>query len=211
MKSKKNQVFYAIVVIILAILFAVYLFTISPLLSFFWFSGLFVGFILQKSRFCFVAALRDPYLIGGVDLTKAVLIALAITTIGFTIIKYWLVINNEPLIGLNYITPISLATVIGGFLFGIGMVLAGGCSSGTLMRVGEGFQLQLIVLIFFIIGSTLGAHDFGWWKNTLMSCNKTIFLPDFFGWLGALALQLSIIALLYIFISKWGDKNTGKY
>jgi uncharacterized membrane protein YedE/YeeE len=41
------------------------------------------------------------------------------------------------------------ATVVGGFIFGVGMALAGGCSSGTWYRVGEGMVGSFIALLGF--------------------------------------------------------------
>jgi hypothetical protein len=88
-------------------------------------------------------------------------------------------------------------------MFGIGMVIAGGCASGTLMRVGEGFTMQMLALLFFIIGSLWGAHDFGWWKLHVISNGRPVFLPDVFGWGGAIAVQLLIIVFLFIAADKW--------
>jgi len=149
--------------------------------------------------------MRDPYLTGSTSLTKAVLIAFAITTIGFTAIKYYAYINSLPIPGQSYITPISLATVIGSLMFGIGMVIAGGCATGTLMRVGEGFLLQLIVLFAFIVGSLWGTHNYTWWEYNFIIKGKAIFLPDVFGWFGAITIQLLFIGLLYILVNKWQD------
>jgi uncharacterized membrane protein YedE/YeeE len=152
--------------------------------------------------------MSDPYLTGSTSLTRAVLIAFAITTIGFTAIKYGYFKNGLPIPGMGYVVPISFATVIGAFLFGIGMVIAGGCASGTLMRVGEGFWMQLLSLVFFIIGSLLGAYHFGWWKLNVISKGKAIFLPDVFGWFGAVIIQLLIILFLYIAAVKFEKAKT---
>jgi uncharacterized membrane protein YedE/YeeE len=95
-------------------------------------------------------------------------------------------------------------------MFGIGMVIAGGCASGTLMRVGEGFMMQIVSLVFFIIGSLWGAHDFGWWKMHFISKGKAVFLPDLFGWFGAVAVQLLIIALLYVAATLYEQKRVGE-
>src|SRR5690606_18257501 len=132
---------------------------------------------------------------------------LALTSIGFTAIKYGAFINGQEIPGQIAIKPISPATVIGGILFGIGMVLAGGCASGLLMRTGEGFLTQMVALIFFIIGSLWGAHDFSWWHDKFISKGKSIFLPDVFGWLGGIIIQLIFIALLYILADKWEEKG----
>jgi len=207
----KSQIPIGISILVLIIAFGIFLTSITSELSFYWITGIAFGFILQKSRFCFVAAIRDPYLIGGTSLTKAVLIAFALTTIGFTAIKYGAYINGEVIPGQASVVPISMSTVIGGVLFGIGMVISGGCASGTLMRTGEGYQMQIVTLIFFIIGSLWGSHDFGWWQKNFSLSAKKIFLPDIFGWFGALILQLLFIALLYIIADKWESKRNQDY
>lgn len=202
--EKKSQIPVGIVLFIVIISICILLCNNSAALSFYWATGIAFGFTLQKSRFCFTASIRDPYLTGSTAMTKAVLIALAITTIGFFGIKYGAYINGQRIPGQEYIAPISLGTIIGGFIFGIGMVIAGGCASGVLMRTGEGFQIQIVTLIFFIIGTFWGAHDMNWWsKNFVFS--KGIFLPDMLGWAGALTIQLFGIAFLYVFADKWEE------
>lgn len=206
-KPKKSQLPIGIAILVVMVAFGIYLLTISDKLGFFWITGTCFGFILQKARFCFTASMRDPSLTGMTTVTRAVLIAFAITTIGFTAIKYGAFISGQPIPGQSYIAPISLATIVGAFLFGIGMVIAGGCASGTLMRVGEGFTMQILSLFFFIVGSLWGAHDFGWWKLNFISDGPKIFMPDVFGWFGAVAIQLLLIAVLYVLADKWENRK----
>lgn len=206
-KPKKSQIPFGIGLFIVLVGFGIFLSTISGKLSLFWLTGISFGFILQKSRFCFTASLRDPYLTGGTTLTRAVLIAFAITSIGFTAIKYGDFIKGLPISGQSYVVPISIATAVGAFIFGIGAVIAGGCASGTLMRVGEGFTMQILALFFFVVGSLWGAHDFGWWKLNFILKGKAVFLPDVFGWFGAIVLQLLVIAALYILAEKWENRK----
>lgn len=208
-KKKKNQIPIGIVVLLGIAAVTVWLAGKSPNLALFWVFGCSFGYILQRSRFCFTAALRDPCITGSTSLTKAVLIAFAITTIGFTAIKYGSFVNTGFIPGQGYIAPVSLATVLGGVMFGIGMVIAGGCASGTLMRVGEGFTMQMLSLLFFIIGSLWGAHDMGWWALNFNAVAPRVFLPDVFGWLGAVVLQLAIIGLLYIAADKFEKRKMG--
>ena len=206
-KPKKNQIPYAIAVFAVIAAIGVILSFVSAQLGIFWFTGSMFGFILQRSRFCFTASLRDPALTGSTSLTRAVLIAFAITSLGFWAIKYGAHLNGAPIPGQGYIVPVSFATVIGSFMFGIGMVIAGGCASGTLMRVGEGFLMQVLSLFFFIVGSLWGAHDFGWWKLHVISEGKAVFLPDVFGWGGAIVLQLLLIAVLFVLADKWENRK----
>ena len=203
-KKKKNQIPLGILSLLGIVAIGLILtFTVGERVAFFWAIGSVFGFILQRSRFCFTASMRDPYLTGSTTLTKAVLAAFAITTIGFAAIKYGAFAKGLPIPGQSYVVPFGVHTIVGAFMFGIGMVIAGGCASGTLMRVGEGFGMQILSLFFFVVGSLLGAATFGWWKLTFIVRSPTVFLPDVFGWIGAVVIQLLIIALLWIAADKW--------
>ncbi len=207
-KKKKNQIPVGILAFLLIAAVGVLLAkTVGNNVALFWLLGSTFGFILQRSRFCFTASMRDPYLTGSTSLTKAVLTAFALTTIGFAAIKYGAFVKGLPIPGQSYVVPISLATAVGAFMFGIGMVIAGGCASGTLMRVGEGFGMQVLSLFFFIVGSLLGAAHFGWWKLNFIVRGPSVFLPDVFGWVGAVVIQLIIIALLWIAADKWAKRK----
>ena len=41
-----------------------------------------------------------------------------------------------------------IGTILGSFIFGIGIVLAGGCATGTWYRAGEGLIGSWVALIF---------------------------------------------------------------
>lgn len=202
-KLKKFQIPIGISAIVGVVIFGIFLSNISVELVLFWITGICFGFILQRSRFCFTAAVRDPALIRITSLTRAVLIASAITTIGFTAIKYGAYTKGLNIPGQDYVVPISFATAAGAFIFGIGMVIASGCAVTTLTRVGEGFTIQMITLVFFIIGSLWGVHDFEWWDINFISKGKALFLPDVFGWFGAVVLQLIVIGCLFMAAYKW--------
>jgi len=206
-KKKKSQIPIALILLAIIIGIGIWLSTRDEKLVLYWLTGLAFGFILQRSRFCFTASMRDPYLTGSTSVTKAVLIAFAITTIAFTAIKYGYSVKGLPIPGGSYIAPISIGTGIGAFMFGIGMVIAGGCASGTLMRIGEGFWMQLISLVFFIVGSLLGAYNYGWWERNFFVSAPRIFLPDYLGWIGGVLANLLIIAIIYVIAHKWGNRK----
>lgn len=206
-KKKKSQLPFAFAAFVAIVGVGVWLSFVGDMLPFYWLTGVAFGFILQRSRFCFTASMRDPYLTGSASVTKAVLIAFAVTSIAFTAIKYGYQANGLPIPGQSYVAPISVATGVGAFLFGIGMVIAGGCASGTLMRVGEGFLMQIISFAFFIVGSLLGAYNYGWWERNFIVSAPRIFLPDYFGWIGGLLCNLAIIALIYYLAHKWENRR----
>lgn len=206
-KKPKKMIPYGIGVFVIVIIIGILLAQKSAMLAFYWITGIGFGFILQKARFCFTAALRDPNLTGSTSLTRAVLTAFAVTSIGFLAIQYGAHLKGLPIPGMSYVVPTSPATAIGAFMFGIGMVIAGGCASGTLMRVGEGFTMQALSLFFFVVGSLWGAHDFGWWKYHFMLKGKSVYFPDVFGWIGALVVQMLIIGVLYVIADKWENRK----
>lgn len=110
--------------------------------------GTAVGLLVQRSRFCNTAALRDAILFNTFRNTKALLVAMMILTIGFT--TFITFGEGNPMhfdVGLNQ--------VVGLFLFGVGMVLAGACTVSTWVKTGEGNVGALWALLFTFIGMFL--------------------------------------------------------
>lgn len=205
-RARRSQLPYAMFAILAVVVVGVLLAQISPQLSTMWIFGLAFGFVLQRSRFCFTASLRDPVLTGSTSLTKAVIIAFAVASVGFAAIQYNAFLAGAKTIP-GHISPAGGHTAIGATLFGIGMVIAGGCASGTLMRMGEGFVMQWIAIIGFIIGSLWGIHDYGWWKATFMDKSPTVFLPQVLGWPLAFFGQLVLLGALYLLAEWYGQRS----
>jgi uncharacterized protein len=168
--------------------------------------GISLGFVLQKSRFCLVAAIRDPLLMGMTQMTRAFLLLLGISILGFAIV-YWGALQYGIPIKLN-VFPLGMNTVVGGLLFGIGMVLAGGCTTGILVRVGEGFAMQMVAFFSLIIGSVLGERSLVHWRNTFGESPGT-FLPDIMGWIPTLILEIATLSVLWILARWWQKKQLG--
>lgn len=165
-----------------------------------------LGFTLQKSRFCCASAFRDPLLVGTTKLTQALILLLAISVVGFAVVANVAEVLKIPL-SLN-LAPLGFNTIIGGILFGIGMVLAGGCASGILMRIGEGFAMQMIALVGLLIGTLLGSYSLPYW-HMIFAESPGIFLPDIFGWLPAVAIQILILLGLWQVTRWWQKKQNG--
>jgi len=170
--------------------------------------GTLFGFTLQRSRFCFVSCFRDPILFGNTRIANALLLSLAIMTVSFPVIQKIKFDATGVLVGAVY--PTGIHTVVGALLFGFGMVIAGACASGTLMRIGEGYLLQILVLGGFVIGALLGAGTFEWWDNHFISQSPVIFLPELFGWVGAVLFQLTFLLFVYLVIKYYSKKRSLK-
>jgi len=166
--------------------------------------GLAIGFTLQKSRFCFVAAMRDPLLLGLTELTQAVILLIGLSTVGFAAIILYS--SHFGIVLDLYVMPFGIHTVVGGVIFGVGMVLAGGCTSGILMRMGEGFVMQWIAFGSLFIGAFVGGRTVYLWRNVFGE-HEGIFLPDIIGWIPALALELIVLIVLWFFARWWQQKK----
>lgn len=84
--------------------------------------GFAFGFIISRGQICFTACFRDLFLFGRENAIKGALIGMIIASlIAFAFILHG---HNSKLIEL------SPAVAIGAFLFGFGIVFAGGCECG---------------------------------------------------------------------------------
>ncbi|MFZ5903627.1 MAG: YeeE/YedE family protein [Chloroflexota bacterium] len=116
--------------------------------------GILFGFALQRGRFCMNSAIRDTILLKDTTLLKSVGAAILVGMVGFALMAMGGLIKISP-------TPFFWgANLVGGFIFGIGMVLAGGCASGITYRVGEGMVSALSALIGLSAAATWTAMGF---------------------------------------------------
>jgi uncharacterized membrane protein YedE/YeeE len=117
-------------------------------------AGFAIGFIMHRARLCFARAFREPFVTAEGEMTKAVILALAIGLPLAALLFQKKVI--DPYIAIP--ATFWLGSLIGGFIFGIGMIFSGGCASGSLWRMGEGhFKLWVSMFFFAWMGSTASA------------------------------------------------------
>lgn len=116
--------------------------------------GFLIGFIMHRARLCFARAFREPFMTAEGDMTKAVILALAIGIPLAAILFHKKVMDPYAAIPATF----WLGSLLGGLIFGIGMIFAGGCASGSLWRMGEGhFKLWVTMLFFAWSGSVASA------------------------------------------------------
>jgi hypothetical protein len=118
-----------------------------------------IGYAMHRGRWCMIQGFREPHMTGDCTLAKSVALSIFILAIGGAVVKYAVpyTFDGEAVLApVNYVRgTFGWGGVLGGFLFGIGGMLAGGCGSGTLWRVGEG-QIKLWVVVpFFGISNAL--------------------------------------------------------
>ena len=178
--------------------------TTMPRLALFWVFGLALGFILQRSRFCFVSAISNCFLFRDTRLLEGILGGLFIATLGFAFIMYRMVpdptTGNIPLTAI--VSPFGWHLILGGALFGSGMMLSGGCVVGNLYRIGEGGISAVVALLGIILGMGALQFTWPWWWRNYIGKLPTIWLPAKIGWAGAVALTILIITILFIIVRR---------
>ncbi len=144
-------------------------------------SGLLIGaafgYALQRGRFCVNSAFREV-LFQDYTMLRAYLLAVAVAMIGANIIEDMGWIQHAGETVLLYRQGFApFANIIGGFIFGMGIVLAGGCGSGILYRVGEGNLAYVLAVCGFFFGIVL--TRFGFMKPVFDSLtNYQVFVGD---------------------------------
>jgi len=129
------------------------------LLIYAWF-GVIYGVLLQYGRFCMASAVRDLFAVGVPRMAVGVLIAVMLYAVISAFVQQ---------AGFNtfHAHPLGWHVVIGGLIFGLGMVFAGGCASSSLYKTGEG-NLGSVLVLFSISFSQAWLVGAGGWLNNLV-------------------------------------------
>jgi len=159
------------------------------------------GILIERGQICFTSAFRDLWISGRATMTKAITLGMAISAVSTLIVIL--------VYGIDPITKVAApSTLVGGILFGLGIVLAGGCETGMMYRLMEGQVVFLPVFIGNIVGATALAYA---WDhlgvfNLLVSSGKPINLIAAIGPTGAIILTLALLGISYAVAVYW-QKN----
>jgi uncharacterized membrane protein YedE/YeeE len=111
--------------------------------------GFLFGFFLKKGELCGASAISEVILMKDKSKAFGIWVAIIVSMAGFAVLDFLglVKLNPKPFIYLNYI--------VGGILFGIGIVLAGGCVSGCLFKTGAGNINSMAGLVGIPLGIAL--------------------------------------------------------
>lgn len=109
------------------------------LLVYAWF-GLVYGVLLQYGRFCMASAVRDLFAVRVPRMAVGVLLAVMLYSVTAAIVHAAGVDSFAP-------HPLGWHVLIGGLVFGFGMIFTGGCASSSLYKSGEGNVASMLVLV----------------------------------------------------------------
>ncbi len=165
------------------------------------FFGFLIGLVMHRSRFCFARAFRCPFMTGEAEMVKVVAMSLMIYGMGAAAIKYaWV---KEPMLGVVH--PFLFGSLGGGLIFGIGMILAGGCASSSLWRVAEGHLKLVLALVGFSLANAL-THKFLMAFELKDKLGKGIFMPEIFSWQVAIPLFI-IFFISWVYLAIWNEES----
>jgi uncharacterized membrane protein YedE/YeeE len=163
-------------------------------------AGALFGILIERGQICFTSAFRDMWISGRAVMSKAIAFGMIIS-----VVITFIYIQNGAVQLIKVAAP---STVIGGLLFGFGIVLAGGCETGMMYRAMEGQVLFWVVGAGNIVGATLLAY--GWDHlgifNTLAEGWPQINLIEVWGPTEALIGTLVMLALWFL-LSSWWEKH----
>ena len=161
--------------------------------------GVVFGVIFQRSRFCLVRAFREPFMTGDAEHTRAAALALAVSTLGFAVLKFADLKDKG-----DWVFPgAGIGALAGGTLFGVGMTLAGGCGAGSIWRAGEGQVKLWIALAGFALGASLARVALAQ-TGALQKLGWAVFLPSALGWGAALVMTLGVLAVWAV-LATWNE------
>ena len=159
------------------------------------------GFIFQRSRLCLVRAFREPFMTGDGEHTRASALAIVISMLGFAILKFADLKDKG-----EWVFPAAGAgALLGGLVFGIGMVLAGGCGAGSIWRMGEGQVKLWVAVATFALGASFTRLVLAQ-TGLQQKLGAAVFMPAVLGWAGAIALVILVMAAWAAFAT-WNEQS----
>lgn len=170
-----------------------------------------LGYSMHRGRWCMIQGFREPHMTGDCTLAKSVMLSIIIVAIGAAVLKYAVPVRAEGeavLASAHYVRgTFGWGGVVGGFIFGLGAMFAGGCGSGTLWRVGEG-QVKLIMVVpFFAITSSIMT---AWFRDQEFEADGVlgsyVYMPDIFGY-GPTLFVIAAAMIAWYLIVTWNEET----
>ncbi len=170
-----------------------------------------LGYAMQRGRWCMVQGFREPHMTGDTTMARSVMLSICLVALGAAVLKYSVPMRAEGeavLATVNYVRgTFGWGGVLGGFLFGLGAMFAGGCGTGTLWRVGEG-QVKLIMVVpFFAVANSIFTS---WFKDNDFEADgvfgKAIYLPDVMGYGPTLLVVIGAMLIWYLVVT-WNEET----
>ena len=162
------------------------------------------GAIVNKTNFCTMGAVSDWVNMGDKNRLRAWFLAIGVAILGSQLLQAqgYVDLNKSIYLAANFGW---FGHLLGGFLFGVGMTLAGGCGAGSIWRAGEGHVKLWCAVALFAAGASLTRMVLAQ-QGLMQKLGSAVFLPTVIGWGGALALVVVVMAAWYLFAA-WNEQS----
>ncbi|NLS09610.1 YeeE/YedE family protein [Nesterenkonia sp. MY13] len=171
-----------------------------------------LGILFERGRYCFFCIFRDMFEFKNSRGVYAVLISIVVGMIGYAMIFSTRLptpsADNTPTDA--HIAPVSIALVIAGLAFGLGMVISGGCIAGHLYRLPQGHLRSIPALAGVVIGFGLGFLSWDFMYSSFILGAPVPWLPAGNGYTLAVLLQLGVLIGIGVWLMKWNPPMEGR-
>ncbi len=118
----------------------------QQVLGIFFMISLVLGVISQRTHFCTMGAVSDVVNMGDWTRARQWMLAVGVAMVGFAALSHTGQIDASKTLyaGSRFLW---LSAIVGGVMFGYGMVMASGCGNKTLVRIGGGNLKSLVVFV----------------------------------------------------------------
>ena len=135
-------------------------------------------------------------------MARAVTYSIIISILGFAALK-WTGLRGEDV----YVTETFwFGGLVGGIIFGFGMLLSGGCGSGSVWRAGEGHIKLMVVVFFFAISNSLFKALIDWSEGFQRLIGQRSFIPDLIGYKWTV-IGLLLVFIVYALAATWNEET----
>lgn len=118
----------------------------KEVLGAFFLGGLCLGIISHRTHFCTMGAISDVVHLGDWTRARQWALAIAVAMLGFAALTdLGLIDSSKTLYASTRL--MWLSTIVGGVMFGYGMVIASGCGNKALVRIGGGNLKSVVVFV----------------------------------------------------------------
>jgi uncharacterized membrane protein YedE/YeeE len=150
------------------------------------------GLAIERGRICFTSAFREFWITRQTHLARAIAAGMIVASVGFAVaIAAGVAPKAE---------PASLGALLGGAIFGVGIVLAGGCETGWMYRSCQGYVQLMLAGVGTIVGTVLLAYAWDAWGlyDALVRPFPEVDLSSVLGLPLALLVTLAGLAAWYV-------------
>jgi len=165
--------------------------------------GVLLGIVLQRSSFCARAALADAFDGKDKGRLRAFVLAMAVTLLGSQLLAGFGLVDLSGTPYLRAGVPL-LGLLVGGAIFGAGMMLAGGCPSRLIVRAAQGQGAALLTWLVFVLAIMASLEGVLAPVREILSGPSVQLpaasLPALFGGVPAWAVTAALLVLMAIFL-----------